>query len=85
MLHFNAIITNPHIAKHARFWVHVVTSEKNFKVQAASRLHSARDAKGCKEIFRTKLKEDGDKLRVLNFSRGTVCVTGMLILYVIRV
>ena len=27
-----------------------------------------------KEIFRTKLKEDADKLRNLNFSRGTVCI-----------
>ena len=27
-----------------------------------------------KPIFRTKLKEDKDKLRMLNFSKGTVCV-----------
>ena len=27
-----------------------------------------------KEIFRTKLKEDADKLRNLDFSRGTVCI-----------
>ena len=27
-----------------------------------------------KQIFRTKLKEDKDRLRMLNFSKGTVCV-----------